>query len=112
MGSVPPSLAQDKEHPAAPFIGLTGEEAKDASPNTAPMIPRPVRRGALARELLGLFLNPLVIILLLASTAIGRYFGTEGGRSNHLCHGHAWSIDQFRADLPFATRHRTPPRTR
>jgi Mg2+-importing ATPase len=52
--------------PAAP-AGLTSAEARERLAKSGPNDPTPVRRGALALELLTLFLNPLVIILLVAS---------------------------------------------
>jgi Mg2+-importing ATPase len=69
MGSIPSSLAQGTEHPPTSFTGLTGEEAERRLSQYGPNDPTPVRRGALAYQLLTLFLNPLVIILLFASAA-------------------------------------------
>jgi P-type Mg2+ transporter len=48
--------------------GLSSAEAEKRLAQYGPNEPTPARRGALALELLVLFLNPLVIILLLAST--------------------------------------------
>jgi P-type Mg2+ transporter len=47
--------------------GLTSAEAKERLAQYGPNDPAPVRRGAIALELLFLFLNPLVIILLFAA---------------------------------------------
>jgi Mg2+-importing ATPase len=47
--------------------GLTSGEAKERLSQYGPNDPAPVRRGAIALELLFLFLNPLVIILLFAA---------------------------------------------
>jgi P-type Mg2+ transporter len=47
--------------------GLTSAEGKERLSQYGPNDPAPVRRGAIALELLFLFLNPLVIILLFAA---------------------------------------------
>jgi Mg2+-importing ATPase len=51
--------------------GLTQQEAEERLRQFGPNDPSPRRRGALLLELLLLFLNPLVVILLLASLASG-----------------------------------------
>jgi Mg2+-importing ATPase len=51
----------------AAFGGLTAEQAKERLSECGPNDPTPVRRGALAFEILILFANPLVVILLFAS---------------------------------------------
>ncbi len=53
----------------AKLEGLSSREAQDLLSQWGPNDPTPVRRAALAVELLVLFLNPLVIILLVASGA-------------------------------------------
>ena len=63
------SLPEGIDHPAIGLVGLTGKEAEERLSQYGPNDPTPVRRGALAYELLILFLNPLVIILLVASIA-------------------------------------------
>lgn len=62
---VPSSRAAD----AAPVTwpGLTSDEAAGRLARFGPNDPTPVRRGALAIEILLLFLNPLVVILLVAA---------------------------------------------
>lgn len=55
--------------PAKAFSGLTSKEAEEGLSQYGPNDPTPVRHGALAFELLKLFLNPLVVILLFASLA-------------------------------------------
>jgi Mg2+-importing ATPase len=51
----------------APLRGLTGAEASERLREFGPNDPAPRRRGALFHELLLLFINPLVVILLVAS---------------------------------------------
>jgi P-type Mg2+ transporter len=67
MSSVPPSFAQSADHSSVAFTGLTRAEAEKRLSEIGPNDPTLVRRGALAYQLLILFLNPLVIILLFAS---------------------------------------------
>jgi Mg2+-importing ATPase len=50
-----------------PWPGLTSDEAASRLARFGPNDPAPVRRGALAVEILLLFLNPLVVILLVAA---------------------------------------------
>ena len=64
LNAAPPELAPPT--PALP-AGLSSAEARKRLARFGPNDPTPVRRGALALELLTLFLNPLVIILLVAS---------------------------------------------
>lgn len=52
---------------AALWPGLTSDEAAERLARFGPNDPTPVRRGALALEILQLFLNPLVVILLVAA---------------------------------------------
>jgi len=59
------------ESPAAALVGLTTQQAQDLQSEYGPNDPKPNVRGALAFELLRLFLNPLVIILLIASLISG-----------------------------------------
>ncbi|MDE3111249.1 MAG: HAD-IC family P-type ATPase, partial [Acidobacteriota bacterium] len=56
---------------AAPWPGLTSDEAAERLARFGPNDPTPVRRGALAIEILLLFLNPLVVILLVAALISG-----------------------------------------
>ena len=51
--------------------GLTTEEAQQRLATIGPNEPTPVRRGALARQLLLFLANPLVLILLIASVVAG-----------------------------------------
>jgi len=50
-----------------PWPGLTSQQAAERLARFGPNDPAPVRRGALALEILLLFLNPLVVILLVAA---------------------------------------------
>ena len=52
---------------AVSWPGLTSDQAAEALARFGPNDPTPVRRGALAIEILLLFLNPLVVILLVAA---------------------------------------------
>lgn len=52
---------------APPRKGLSSQEAADRLNQYGPNDPTPAKRGAAVMELLVLFLNPLVIILLVAS---------------------------------------------
>jgi P-type Mg2+ transporter len=69
MSSSSAPFAGTVAHPATPPAGLTSREAQSLLSEFGPNDPTPVRRGAIAGELLVLFLNPLVIILLVASGA-------------------------------------------
>src|SRR5579863_5847084 len=53
------------------LVGLTSQEAQQRLSQYGPNDPTPVRRGALVQELLILFVNPLVIILLFAAIVSG-----------------------------------------
>lgn len=63
------SVLEKTGHPDTGFSGLTSKEAEEGLSRFGPNDPTPVRHGALAFELLTLFVNPLVIILLIASIA-------------------------------------------
>jgi Mg2+-importing ATPase len=67
MRSVSAPFPEDTQHPAVAWAGLTAQEAEERLSRYGPNDPTPVRRGALALELLLLFLNPLVVILLVAA---------------------------------------------
>ncbi len=69
MGALTPISPEHVPIPPPLPKGLTGEEARDRLAKFGFNDPTPVRRGALAFELLTLFVNPLVIILLVASGA-------------------------------------------
>ncbi len=57
---------ENKKSAETAVVGLTTQEAEERLSRFGPNDPAPVRRGGLARELLTLFLNPLVILLLVA----------------------------------------------
>src|SRR6516164_6383279 len=59
--------AERTEEVLAPLRGLTAAEASERLREFGPNDPAPRRRGALFQELLLLFVNPLVVILLIAS---------------------------------------------
>ncbi len=66
------SLSTAPDHvdsPASTRQGLSSQEAAARLSQYGPNDPAPVKRGASVRELVMLFLNPLVIILLIASFA-------------------------------------------
>src|SRR5579864_2268720 len=70
-GSIP-ILVQSQESKASAenaLVGLTSQEAQKRLSQYGPNDPTPVRRDALVQELLILFVNPLVIILLVAAIA-------------------------------------------
>src|ERR1700676_3193570 len=71
MIAISSSVQDTAGHSAAVLNGLTSKEAEERLSQYGPNEPTPVARGALLHELLILFLNPLVIILLLASVASG-----------------------------------------
>ncbi len=71
MSAIPASSPTSTENSASGLVGLTSEEAQRRLAQYGPNDPTPVARGALIRELLGLFLNPLVIILLFAAIVSG-----------------------------------------
>jgi P-type Mg2+ transporter len=76
MSSVPSVSAQDASSPSATLVGLTTQEAEARLSRFGPNDPASTRRGAFALELLHLFLNPLVIILLVASV-ISAFLGQK-----------------------------------
>jgi len=67
MTSATSAFAQDAYGHSAALVGLTAQEAEARLSKYGPNDPASNRRGALIFELLHLFLNPLVIILLVAS---------------------------------------------
>jgi Mg2+-importing ATPase len=67
MGSSATTVAGAPGHSAARLEGLTQREAGERLGQFGPNDPSPRKHGALVLELLLLFLNPLVIILLIAS---------------------------------------------
>jgi P-type Mg2+ transporter len=69
MKPISSSLQETSVHPATAFSGLTAKEADELLLQYGPNDPTPVPRGALLHELLVLFVNPLVVILLFASMA-------------------------------------------
>jgi len=71
MNSVSPDTQTNAEGPYHALIGLTSEQARELLSEHGPNDPTPVARGAIAQELLHLFLNPLVVILLLAAAISG-----------------------------------------
>src|ERR1700687_1135632 len=76
MSSVPSTSAQDVSSPSVNLAGLTAQEAETRLSEFGPNDPASTRRGAFAFELLHLFLNPLVIILLVASV-ISAFLGQK-----------------------------------
>jgi P-type Mg2+ transporter len=68
-------IPQDPQTSAADaakaFTGLTSKEAQERLSQYGPNEPTPVAHGAIARELLALLVNPLVIILLIAAVISG-----------------------------------------
>ena len=67
MTSATSALPQDAYDHSATLVGLTAQEAEARLSKYGPNDPTSTGRGALIFELLHLFLNPLVIILLVAS---------------------------------------------
>ena len=67
MSSTTSPSTQDASGPSTPLTGLTAQEAEVRLSTYGPNDPASKRRGALTFELLHLFLNSLVIILLVAS---------------------------------------------
>ena len=76
MSSVPSASAQGVSSHSATLVGLTAQEAEARLSKFGPNDPASTRRGAFAFELLHLFLNPLVIILLVASV-ISAFLGQK-----------------------------------
>ena len=66
MGSASGTVSETAPHAASRLEGLTQHEAEERLRQVGPNDPSPRKRGALLIELLVLFLNPLVIILLIA----------------------------------------------
>src|SRR5215467_13405386 len=64
-----PTIPEQVEMPLIRTQGLSSEEAAARLSQYGLNEPTPVKRGASIRELLILFLNPLVVILLVASFA-------------------------------------------
>ena len=60
------ATTEEPKQAAAPFCGLTEAEARERLRKFGPNDPAPRRRTALVLELLVLFVNPLVVILLIA----------------------------------------------
>jgi len=80
MDSVPTAVPEAPAGLPSPGQGLTQQEAEERLRQFGPNDPSPRRRGAAVLELLLLFVNPLVIILLIAScisVAVGQ--GTDAG---------------------------------
>jgi len=74
MGSASSTVSETAPDAASRLEGLTQREAEERLRQVGSNDPSPRRRGALLVELLVLFLNPLVIILLIAiviSIAVG-----------------------------------------
>jgi Mg2+-importing ATPase len=69
MTSLPADVATQIEGPSAVAKGLSSKEAAARLSQYGPNEPAPAKRGASIGELLLLFLNPLVILLLVASFA-------------------------------------------
>jgi P-type Mg2+ transporter len=76
MSSVPSASTREASSPSITLAGLTTQEAQARLSKFGPNDPASTRRGALAFELLHLFVNPLVIILLIAS-AISGFLGQK-----------------------------------
>ena len=76
MSSLPSASGPNAHGQSATWIGLTSQEAAARLTEYGPNDPTSTRRGAFAFELLHLFLNPLVIILLVAS-AISAFLGEK-----------------------------------
>ena len=67
MSSVPSATVQEVSSPSASSLGLTAQEAEARLSKFGLNDPSSTRHGVFIIELLHLFLNPLVIILLVAS---------------------------------------------
>lgn len=76
MSSGPSASAQDVSSPSVNLASLTAQEAEARLSEFGPNDPASTRHGAFAFELLHLFLNPLVIILLVASV-ISAFLGQK-----------------------------------
>ncbi len=71
MNPIPGDLHTSNEETPEGLRGLTSQEAQERLSQYGPNDPTPVRRGALIQELLILFVNPLVILLLVAGIVSG-----------------------------------------
>jgi len=71
MIPIPGDLHTSNENEPEGLVGLTSQEAQERLSQYGPNDPTPVRRGALIQELLTLFVNPLVILLLVAGIVSG-----------------------------------------
>ena len=71
MNPIPQNSQTVAENAANALTGLTSKEAEERLSQYGPNDPTPVAHGAIARELLALFLNPLTIILLVAAAISG-----------------------------------------
>jgi len=71
MNPIPGDLHAGNEDTSEGLLGLTSQEAQERLSRYGPNDPTPVRRGALIQELLILFVNPLVILLLVAGIVSG-----------------------------------------
>lgn len=76
MSSVTSAFSGDASGAPTTLAGLTAQDAEARLSKYGPNDPSSARRGALAFELLHLFLNPLVIILLVASV-ISAFLGQK-----------------------------------
>jgi len=66
MSLITTDITLDSVRPPSPDLGLSQREAEERLRQVGPNDPSPRKRGALLTELLVLFVNPLVIILLIA----------------------------------------------
>jgi len=66
MSLITTDITLDSVRPPSPDLGLSQREAEERLREVGPNDPSPRKRGALLTELLVLFVNPLVIILLIA----------------------------------------------
>ena len=66
MSLITTDITRNSVRPLGPNLGLSQREAEKRLQRVGPNDPSPRKRGALLTELLVLFLNPLVIILLVA----------------------------------------------
>ena len=71
IAAIPANVHTNNQAASESLVGLTTQEAQERLSKYGPNDPAPVRRGALIQELLLLFVNPLVVILLIAAIASG-----------------------------------------
>lgn len=71
MNPIPTDSQTGKAPTADGLIGLTRQEAQERLSEYGPNDPTSVTRSAIAQDLLSLFLNPLVLILLVAAVVSG-----------------------------------------